>query len=338
MMSVLAGLIFTILRNDVPKIDISTPEFAAHYCSLRYYATNPETQVPEGMGEGVHLIREIDEALPDSITLRSGERKARSKEDRRVKDLYWSLLDSQVLSAASLAEFKSRTAMMPEKIGGYLETKPTFTKLQDALAKSESAAKANSTVGKEIVSKRLAEWYVDIVLNRNFAYGFLLDRLVVKKLPSRIKVLVVPQLAGKGGITLRTLDGVLVVIGCNRFEGMDFEEVLIHETIHALDAMESNVGMFVTLRRELAEAKVDQSVIEQIVHTMVFMHAAEAVRKSVNVDHKDVGDTFGIYKSGIQKHVDLLREPLRKYWASEITLEQLSKQVMKALGTSVAKR
>lgn len=326
-MSLLAGLIVLSMRSSAPKIDISTPEFAAHYCALRYYATNPESKAPDGFADGVKAIREQDESLPDTITLRSGERKAKSKDDRRIRDLYWSLLDSQVLSCSSLDELKQRSAMMPAKMGGSLETKPTFEKLVAALETTRNAARTVWPSQKETVAKRLKEWETGAVPRLDQVYDFLGESLGVQKMLPRIRVIVAPLLAGKGGITLRTMDGPLVVVGCNRFEGFDFDEVLIHETIHALDSVEGNVGLFAAYRRDLAAAGFDSPTVELFVHTAIFMHAAEAVRRCIDIGHKDVGETFEIYSRGMSRYVEASKAPLQNLWDKTIKIEAVPRAV-----------
>lgn len=327
-MVTLAGLVLALAHAQTAStIELKTPAFAAHYCTLRYFASGKE-EVPKDLSDGVALLKEIDESLPDTITLRSGERKAKSPDDRRVKDLYWSLIDSQVIAAASLDEFRQRVGMLPAKIGGALDTKVTFEKIQKALEATVVPAKLREVKDSSILFQRLGDWQKGAVPHLSEVFGFLADNLQIKTLPPKVRVVVVPLLAGKGGITLRGMDGTVVVIGCNRFEGANFNEVVIHETIHAFDAIEGNLGLFVKVRKDLTDGKVDSAVIEQIIHTMIFMHAAEAVRQGIDSNHKDVGETFDIYKGGLQKYVDMLRPILSKYWSKQMTLEQTSQQIV----------
>ncbi|MBX3112438.1 MAG: hypothetical protein KF857_10555 [Fimbriimonadaceae bacterium] len=309
----LAPLFFIALRPaHAPEVKLRTAPFAAHYCDLRYYALDPEGR-PAGYQAGTEALRAIDRGMPAA--------------DRRVKDLYWKLVDSVVLQCAAPDDLLD-SRYQGRKVGGSLDLGETLAAVAQAMRDTQAAAQTQWKADQARLTKAQDAWMAARP-KLDAAYAFLESKLGVTKPPASVDVLLVPRLEGAGGITLRTPGQPLVVVGCNRFEGADFVEVVVHETLHAYDTA-TTVGLFRQVREEMRSAQVPQPRAEQVVHLLVFLHAAEAVRRAIDPGHRDVGETFGIYAKGLERDRKAVAPALAAYWSGKTDLATCAKQIAAA--------
>jgi len=134
---------------------------------------------------------------------------------------------------------------------------------------------------------------------RDEAVDFILNSAGITKTPASVDILVIPRMAGKEGMTVRTQTGTRIVIGLGKYEGANFAEVVLHEATHVFDTAAGEDSLFGKLRTALTAAKRPAFEIEQVPHVCIFMLAAEATRRLIDPAHKDVGETFGAYSRGL---------------------------------------
>lgn len=285
-----------------PQLNFETNAFASQYATLRTLSLQAEPTADAEIRKGAEVLHALDRSLPDRIQLPSrGERVAKSAEDRSVRDLYWNVLDSLVFSSPDLDSLEARLGLLPEKIGGHLNARHAVGQIVEAMKVSASAyGKAEQAKDAESVNRTVAAWKEGGARKAEEIFEWMSGLLGVDSPPKAIRALAVPRYPAQGAITLRTAAGPLVVIGCEKFQGSDFAEALIHESIHALESASKSVELLSDLRSQLKAGKADAFVEDQLPHTLFFMIAAEATRRFIDPKHTDVGHKIGTYERGLE--------------------------------------
>jgi hypothetical protein len=298
--------------SSAQSIRLSTSPFAAHYCYLRA-ATEPGSTLPPGaLGAGVNELAKLESTFPDEIRTRTGNiLRAENGKREHIDALYWRTIDAFVLGASSLSDLNGLKGRMPETIGGYLSTRNTMDLVTSALQKSRTAYETRVWPGEQAKLDAQTRYWREHAQARSIdALRWIAGVLGITDLPATIDVVLVPQAAGKEGMTLRRMDGLRVVIGAGKYQEDAFAEVVLHESLHVIDIGSPGKGFLADLRAALKGAKRSEFEIEQVPHAAMFVLAAEATRRYVLPEHKDVGETHGAYERGL--------EPLRKIVAPEL--------------------
>ncbi|MBX3117852.1 MAG: hypothetical protein KF784_02220 [Fimbriimonadaceae bacterium] len=287
---------------SAPQLRLEPSTFSSHYATLKTLAIEEEKLEVGDFRVALKILQELDRSLPERIHLPSrGERTAKSPDDRSVRDLYWTILDSLVFSCTSITALEGRLEQLPEKIGGHLDARSSVQKIVEAMKASAKAYSSGWAVkdGRSIAAA--TDWWKANGANRTQEIFSWLDSMLgVESAPAEIKVIPVPRYPAQGAITLRTITGPLVLVSCEKFRGADFAEALLHECIHALEAGSKRVELLADLRTQLRAKQVDSFDEEQLPHALFFIIAAEATRRFIDSDHKDVGHKIGTYKRGLE--------------------------------------
>lgn len=320
-------LLVTALLLNPLTIQLETSAFANEYTNLRTWSQEQAQFADAHARQAIEAMRQLDEGLPGRINLPSkGELQAIDKDDRSVRDLYWSVIDSIVLGCKDLEALKSRVEMLPEKIGGYLSVRESVQKIIGAIESLEKLEQSKKTSGDKAASESAIRWWDEVVRAKcPQIYDWISNQLGIEGPPSRIRVIVVPRYPGKGAITLRTTAGPLIIVSCEKFVKDDFAEAVIHESIHALEAASQKVEVLHELRENLKTRKIESFATDQLPHTLFFLIAAEATRRFVEPYHIDVGEKFGAYKRGL--------EPFRAY-AGPILKDLYEKKIDRAVAVA----
>lgn len=315
-----------------PRIGLSTSQFAAQYGLLRAMQEAKEKPSPKGLQAAVDQLSAIEHSFPSRIRSRSGAViDAASAGQARVSELYWRTLDALVYSSGSDESLNEIPALMP-KIGGELDTSGAIGRIEKALEVSKQDFDSGLWPGEKREADNVIAGFEAVPKEkRDEALTFILRTAGIAKSPKLIDILVIPRMAGKEGMTVRTPDGTLVVIGGEKYRGSDFAEVVLHESTHVLDTFAGDDSLFEKLRAALREAKRPFFEIEQVPHVAMFVLAAEAVRRNIDRSHVDVGTTFGAYARGLEPLRKVVAPVLQDLVGHRVALDEAVRRIVGAL-------
>jgi hypothetical protein len=106
-----------------------------------------------------------------------------------------------------------------------------------------------------------------------------------------VPVVVVSTIPAPGAATYRDSSGRAVsVVGVGALDGLDLVETVLHEALHAVDAMSSKDATALNrLRTALTDAGVAPRTAADCVHAVIFAQAAATVRRIADSAHTPVG-------------------------------------------------
>jgi hypothetical protein len=112
-------------------------------------------------------------------------------------------------------------------------------------------------------------------------------------------------------------------------------EAILHESIHAIDvAAQGQPTVFAQLKRRLTSAGVGprNPANRNTAHTVVFVQAAETVRRLVDPNHRHHGDVRGYYD-----RVGPVAPIVRRWWTAYLDDETTRAEALAAMVGEVAK-
>jgi hypothetical protein len=113
--------------------------------------------------------------------------------------------------------------------------------------------------------------------------------------------------------------------------------MILHEAIHALDvATEGQDNVLSRLRQRLRGAGLTwpNRLLRDVPHTLIFMQAAETVRRLLDADHQHYGEVAGYYAK-VPEAACIVRPTWTAYLDAEITRDEaLERMVADAVAIS----
>ncbi|MFI5385756.1 MAG: hypothetical protein ACHQ50_06510 [Fimbriimonadales bacterium] len=302
----------------LPNLRLTTSPFAAQYGYIRAAQEAGERPAGSGLSKAVDDLTALGKSFPSQFTSRSGRVvSVPGSTQAQVDELYWRTIDALVFSIGDPARFAAVPQIIP-KIGGALDSETAMKVLARAMDESRLDYERDvSPLGDKAAKAQIAAFESIPEKSRDKAVEFILGTAGISKPPASVDILVIPRMAGKEGMTVRTPAGTRIVIGLGKYAGADFAEVVLHESTHVFDTTAGGESLFGKLRTALTAAKRPAFEIEQVPHVCMFMLAAEAVRRFIDPAHKDVGDTFGAYSRGLGPLRDIVRPDLDKLIAGQ---------------------
>ena len=148
-----------------------------------------------------------------------------------------------------------------------------------------------------------------------------------------VPVLLVNRAPWPGAVTFRNAAGGVCFVGVADVPAVLLAEIVVHETIHALDvSSQGQPTLLQDLRDALAAAghgREDRRAADAA-HALLFLHAAELVRGHLDPAHVDYGEREGVY-GRLAAPIDLERELFRAYLRGELERPALVSGIVEAL-------
>lgn len=99
-----------------------------------------------------------------------------------------------------------------------------------------------------------------------------------------------------GAVTFRSQTGPAVAVSLISEPRELYEEMVVHELLHALDVLASGENVLIRLRSRLgALPGASPRTVHDFVHTLMFAQAAGTTRAVFDPKHRDYGDLAGYY-------------------------------------------
>ncbi len=151
-----------------------------------------------------------------------------------------------------------------------------------------------------------------------------MERLGMKDPELEIPVYLVAEAPFPGAVTHRGREGRGVCfVAVKGVEKTQLYETVLHEATHALDLATEGASVLEDLRARLRAAGLTPSdrELRDVPHTLMFVQAAESIRRTVDPAHRDYGEVSGYY-GRIGPSAELVRGFWRDHLDGKLTREQ----------------
>jgi hypothetical protein len=186
----------------------------------------------------------------------------------------------------------------------------------------EVAERAAATLRRELFP-RAPEVYAD------------LSRHLGVPVPSTpLPVYLVAAAPFPGASTMRSQEGPFSVVALEGEPDSQWVEIVVHETIHALDDRAGEGSVLAELRRRLAQVPgASPREVHDFVHTVMFVQAAGTVRRILDPAHKDYGNVDGYYAK-VPRAEAVVVPAWRDYLDGRITREAAVERIVRGFAES----
>jgi hypothetical protein len=106
-----------------------------------------------------------------------------------------------------------------------------------------------------------------------------------------------------------------------------WSEIVLHESIHAIETAVRGQSATKMLRQRLTMARVPAMTIREVQHALIFVEAGEVVRRYINGRHLHFGDAQGTYAL-MSEEAQYVREPWTEYLDGKLTLDETLKRIV----------
>jgi len=291
------------------KIDLRvSPAIDMHFY-LRTLTRKNDDQIPAEFRNGVMAIREIDKK-----TKRGG--------------LSWGMIESTLYNCQTPKQIHEAFSGFPEmyqsRIGPPSDPVPLrapVLKLAEDYIKLESAyLHKHWPQRKRQIDDRLADVIANFIPKMAPCIKYMIEQLGMQDPKATIPVYLVVDKPWPGAETyIRDDGGALCIVSINksRFEGSLLYEIILHEVTHALDIEAGSKDVFDVMRNKLLAAGLTRrnKLFRDVPHTIMFVQAAETIRRIVDPKHEHYG-VVSKYYDRISMPNASVGEKVRDVWTS----------------------
>ncbi|MGD2110125.1 MAG: hypothetical protein PVI86_12145 [Phycisphaerae bacterium] len=274
----------------------------------------------EGMLPAIEAARTLNEKLGEHL-------------------LRWGPIEGALVKCQTVSEVVAAFEKLPETFGPRQRTPGKAIKLRESAVRY---ANALQNVEPYFVSSIWPEHNERLAALRQrlldglgqkqaTSFEFMMKHLNMTDPAITIPVYLVFDAPFPGAFTQRGWDGKAVCfVGSQNVEGSQLYETVLHEATHALDVATAADNVFATLRDKLTAAGLSRRDhgFRDVPHTLMFVHTAETVRRILDPEHKDYGDTHGYYKRA-PKSTDAVRQHWVDYLDGKITQDEALDRIVR---------
>ncbi|HEY7546597.1 MAG TPA: hypothetical protein VID27_17030 [Blastocatellia bacterium] len=209
------------------------------------------------------------------------------------------------IHSTSAAELEKDFAQLPETVqaanGETIQLRERAVALAKALSRIEDAFRKKVwPQHKAEIDKAAAEIAQRLIPKTRECFAYISKSLGMSEPVGTVPLYLVYQAPRPEGFTFRQRDGKGVcLMGVTANTGTLLFEIALHESIHALDvesAGERNALVEIRNRLMKAGLKPDDPDMRNVPHTLMFIQAAETIRRIVDPSHKHYGEVKGYYE------------------------------------------
>lgn len=249
----------------------------------------------------------------------------------------WGFVEGTLGDCASVAEARRACAELPES---FASRSGRTVRLRDAAMQLLSAyERIEAEFLRELwprhrvaIERARRELEAALLLREERCFAFILEHLAMEDPRRPIPVYLVAEAPYPQGFSHRYRDGGVCFVGVEQLTGSLLCEIVIHEAIHALDiATLEQPTVLQTLRKRLLEGGFAprSEAYRDVPHTVIFVQAAETVRRLIEPSHKHYGDVEGYYAK-VPLAVKVVRMNWEAHLHGKISLARVIDQMIAA--------
>lgn len=216
--------------------------------------------------------------------------------------LGWAPLDGLLPGCTTMAEVKTAFARAPETVetsGGVpVALKETATVLADRLLTAEPAFQEPWKEHARRLAEVRARWDETVGSQERALIDFHLASLGMKDPAMELRVYLVCSAPRPGAVTVHDDHGRGVsFVAASAARGSQFLEIVLHEATHTLDLASDGRSVLDELRGRLQQSGMDADdpALGHLPHALMFVQAAESIRRVVAPAHVDYGESASVY-------------------------------------------
>jgi hypothetical protein len=216
--------------------------------------------------------------------------------------LAWGPLAGLLPGCESAADFAAALERVPETLelrgGTKVAMRASAAKLAQALVQAEPGFQELWKEHAERTRAARARWEESVGPKEAELFAFHLASLGMSDPRLAIPVYLVAEAPYPGAVTHLDAQGRGVCfVGMAETEGSQLHETVLHEATHALDVAAGEASVLGQLRARLAAAGLSpmDREMRDVPHTLMFVQAAESVRRTVAPEHQDYGVVSAYY-------------------------------------------
>ena len=213
----------------------------------------------------------------------------------------WGVIDLEAVRSATAADFARAAAGLPETYaprgGEPFPLRAGAVRLAEAYRTLEKPFLEQVWPWHRMIVERSAETLRRDLLPHGAEVFAEIHRTLGSPVPAQpIPVYLIAETPFPGGVTFALREGGgLCLVGADAAAGSQWLEIVIHESIHALDVSGESALDELRRRLEALDPKLSPRESWDFVHTVMFAEAAETVRRVLVPGHHDYGEMDGYY-------------------------------------------
>jgi len=252
--------------------------------------------------------------------------------------LAWYVIEAELFNCESAKDVAAVFAKLPEEHtvrarrgGNTIPLRSLAVALSDAYQQVEPEfLKSTWPEHKGTIEKVVQLVQGRLIPKQKECFDYMLDSLGMKDPKTAIPVYITAVGPDPGAVTHRRgpYEGVCFV-AASAAEGTQLLETVLHEATHALDVAEESEGALEQIRSGLQEAGFGpfDKDLRDVPHTLMFVQAAETIRRKIDPGHKDYGEVMGYYAK-VPSAVAAVREPWTNFLDGKISRDSAIKQIV----------
>ena len=289
------------------KIDLRvSPALDMHF-QMRSLSRKVDDQIPAAFRPAVAAVRTIDKSAEGG-------------------GLTWGVIDSALNDCRTAKQildvFSTFSETYRSKFGQPSDPVPLrapavalaeeYVKLEPEYLRDHWPARKRS------IEERLADATDHFLPKVEPCLVYMLEHLGMQDPRATIPVYLVVDMHWPGASTYKTDGGgALCIVGINRedFEGGLLYETILHEATHALDIVTGSESVFEGMRDKMLAAGVPRRnrLFHDVPHTVMFVQAAETIRRVVDPAHVHYG-VVSRYYDRISRPGEPVGDKVREVW------------------------
>ncbi|HEX4966251.1 MAG TPA: hypothetical protein VF173_35915 [Thermoanaerobaculia bacterium] len=301
------------------------PLMDLHYWVRKLGSEKKELPAVEGLPAAVAAARQVGETLPGMAS--------------------WGILDAPFTEAGSASELAHVATQLPETFtsrdGKSLPLRQDLAGLATGYQAVEKGFLATVWPGhREVAERAAAALKKELFPKAPAVYAEIARRLDLP-LPvpeAPLPIYLVAAAPFPGAFTNFTREGPFSVVALEGEPDSQWVEIVVHETIHALDIKAKEGSVLAELRRRLAQVPgASPQEAHDFVHTVMFVQAADAVRRVLDPSHKDYGDVRGYY-GRVGRAATVVVPAWREYLDGKVTRDAAMAKIVAGFAEGLPKK
>jgi hypothetical protein len=246
----------------------------------------------------------------------------------------WGVVDGSFVEATTAAELARIATEAPESFtsrsGRSIPLRQILADLATAYGPLEKSFLASVWPGhREIAERAVAALRQQLLPKTSDVYADISRHLGVAVPTSPIPVYLVAAAPFPGAFTHLSQEGPFGIVALEAEVNSAWLEIVIHETIHALDIRAGEMSVLADLRSRLGKVPgASPRDVHDFVHTVMFVQAAGTVRRVLDPNHRDYGDVAGYYPK-VPRAAAVVVPAWRDYHDGKITREAVLERIVK---------